>query len=167
MDRARKFRDNGTIGALLDEYEKALMELKDVINSVSERELIEIIDHETKDADCKSIQTILTHVIQCGYLYVVEIRKWQGEEIEYNEKTALTNIEAYQLAIEEMFRFNETLFVDYPNLPLYELNPSQKIKTRWGQIFDVEQLFSHAIVHVLKHRRQIERFKIKMAFQNI
>lgn len=155
----KKFRDNGTIGALLDEYEKALVELKSCIENVSENLLVKIVDNETKDKDCKSIQTILSHVIESGYTYVIEIRKWKGEEIGCMKKEFLTKIEDYQLAIDEMFRFNEALFLDYPKIKMNEKDASKKITTRWGQQFDVEQLFSHAIVHVLKHRRQIERFK--------
>ena len=34
----------------------------------------------------------------------------------------------------------------------------KKIITSWGQRYDIDQLLEHAIVHVLKHRRQIERF---------
>jgi len=33
-----------------------------------------------------------------------------------------------------------------------------KMQVRWGPTYDFEQLFEHAIVHVLRHRRQIERF---------
>ena len=32
------------------------------------------------------------------------------------------------------------------------------IQTGWGQTFDVEQLLEHAVMHVHRHRRQIERF---------
>ena len=39
---------------------------------------------------------------------------------------------------------------------------NNKIITSWGQSYDFEQLFEHAIVHILRHRRQIERFLIKM-----
>jgi hypothetical protein len=31
--------------------------------------------------------------------------------------------------------------------------------TSWGQLYDIEQLMEHAIVHVLRHRRQIEQYK--------
>jgi hypothetical protein len=33
-----------------------------------------------------------------------------------------------------------------------------RIQSRWGQTYDFEQMLEHAIVHVLRHRRQIERF---------
>ena len=32
------------------------------------------------------------------------------------------------------------------------------INAGWGPTYDVEQLLEHAIVHVLRHRRQIEKF---------
>jgi hypothetical protein len=34
-------------------------------------------------------------------------------------------------------------------------------KTRWGVDYNIDQLFEHAIVHVLRHRRQIEKFLLK------
>ena len=36
---------------------------------------------------------------------------------------------------------------------------SEKIHSPWGVVYDVEQLMEHAIVHILRHRRQIEKFK--------
>jgi hypothetical protein len=32
------------------------------------------------------------------------------------------------------------------------------IRSSWGVVYDLEQLLEHAIVHVLRHRRQIEKF---------
>jgi uncharacterized damage-inducible protein DinB len=37
------------------------------------------------------------------------------------------------------------------------------IKTRWSVTYNLEQLLEHAIVHILRHRRQVERFLLKMA----
>ncbi len=159
MHIKKKFRNNGAIGALLDEYEKALNELIETIDSIPEKQLLRIIDFETNDEDCKSIQNILTHVVQSGYTYVVEIRKWLGEKIEYKDKIKYSTTEEYKSALKEMFKFNEKLFSDYPNIELYENDPNKKINVRWGQNYDVDQLFEHAIVHILRHRRQIEKFK--------
>lgn len=158
----KKYRDNGAIGALLDEYEKSLNELIAVINNVSQEQLLQIMDTETKDEDCRSIQTILTHVVESGYTYVIEIRKWLGEEINYKEKVLLQEIEEYKAALLEMFKFNEQLFVDFPDLVLVEKDPNKKITVRWGQKYDVDQLLEHAIVHILRHRRQIERFILRL-----
>ncbi len=162
MNRKKEYRDNGAIGALLDEYEKSVNELKEIIKNVSPNNLIKIVDNQTKDDDCKSIQTILIHVINSGYNYVIEIRKWLGEGLEYTKRKQLDSIGKYQTALEKMFAFCENLIRDYPGLQLKEHDPDKKIKVRIGQVYDVEQLLEHAIVHVLRHRRQIESFKIKL-----
>ena len=159
MNPKKRYRNNGTIGALLDEYEKALIELIEVVNGTTHKQLTEMVDHTTEDKDCQSIQSILTHVVASGYNYVVEVRRWLGEHIDYKDRVELTNAGDYRVVLIEMFRFSEQLFEDHPNIKLVELDFDKKIKLRWGQVCDIEQLFQHAIVHVLKHRRQIKRFK--------
>ena len=63
-----------------------------------------------------------------------------------------------------MFAYNVKLFEDYPNIKLEEYDPNKKIEVCWWQKYDVEQLYEHAIVHILRHWRQIE--KIKLANKN-
>lgn len=159
----RSFRTNGALGALLDEYEKALGELIATIDGLSKSELEITIDSTTKDDDCRSVQTILSHVVQSGFTYVVEIRRWLGESAEYREIEVASSSELYASKLLEMFAYTEQLFKEYPNIKLNEYDASARIITRWGQSFDVEQLMQHAIVHVLRHRRQIELFKQKMS----
>ena len=156
----RPYRNNGAIGAILDEYEKAIFELEKVIVDLSDDDLITIIDNETKDADCKSIQTILTHIVRAGYCYIIEIRKSLNEQIDFVERKTLDTVEQYKTELRNMFKYNEQFFKDYPNITLEEHDSEKKILVKWGQQYDVEQLFEHAIVHVLRHRRQIERFLI-------
>ena len=154
----KPYRNNGAVGALLDEYEKALSELKVTIAGLSEQELAQIRDTRTEDPDCVSIQTILAHVVASGYNYAVAVRKWSGEQLDYREKDRLSSAAAFQSALDGMFAYNVQLFEDYPSIPLEEFDTAKKIHVRWGQTYDVEQLFEHAIVHILRHRRQIERF---------
>ncbi len=159
----KKFRDQGAAGALLDEYERALKDLKDLVSELTPNELAQIVDLDTKDPDCKSIQTILTHVLRSGYGYVNAIRKNLGETDFDSKKHKQNNAEEYLLALDTMFQYTEQLFKDYPNLKLVEKDSSKKILTAWGQRFDADQLLEHAIVHILRHRRQIERFLLKMS----
>jgi len=130
------YRDNGAIGALLDEYEKALNELKALVSTLTVDELTRIVDHDTKDKDCRSIQTVLSHVVGAGCHYVEAIRMHYGEVIDYYKTEQYNTVPEYLLAIDRMLS--------------------------WGQRYDVEQLFEHAIVHVLRHRRQVERFLLKL-----
>ena len=125
-------------------------------------QLTRIVDAETDDEDCRSIQTILSHVVESGYTYVVEIRKSLGESVDYFSKDSLDSTSDYAIALDSMIAYNEKLFVDYPNIKLEEYDAKDKFKVRWGQLYDVEQMIEHAIVHILRHRRQIERFKLRM-----
>ncbi len=156
------YRNNGAVGALLDEYERALTDLKRVLSTITGHELVTIVDAETKDEDCRSIQTILAHVVRAGYGYAIEVRNKQGETLERPDRAYLKSAEAFADALDKMFAFNVLLFDDYPNLTIEELDNDKKILVAWGQTFDIDQLFEHAIVHILRHRRQIERFLLKL-----
>ncbi len=162
----KKYRNNGAIGALLDEYERSINELKQVILNLTTYELTNIVDHETSDTDCRSIQSILSHVVESGYTYVIEIRKSLGENINYIRKELFSSTKEYADALEKMFAYNEKLFEDYPKIKLEEFDSDGKFKVRWGQKYDLEQMYEHAIVHILRHRRQIERFKLKLENEN-
>ncbi|MDF1694356.1 MAG: DinB family protein [Saprospiraceae bacterium] len=156
------FRDNGAIGALLDEYERAISDLNSIIQPIDQKLLTLIIDPHTKDEDCRSIQSILTHIVRAGYGYAVSIYNHQGKQMPFKQNRVYDDAQQYIDAINEMFQFTLSVFDDFPNLELEQYNPESKILTRWGQRYDVEQLMEHAIVHILRHRRQIERFQLKV-----
>ena len=161
-NNTKKYRDNGAIGALLDEYERSILELIKLLDTISQSEFEEIVDTETNDDDCRSIQTILRHVVQAGYGYSVYVRNQQGENLEKYIAPMLDSPQKFQQAILEMFAYNEAMFETYDSLKIEEYNPDKKMLTSWGQIYDVEQIYEHAIVHILRHRRQIERFLLKL-----
>lgn len=162
MNNLVKYRTNGAIGALLDEYERAIEDLKSVLNTVTDAELITIVDAETDDEDCRSIQTIMAHVVRSGYGYAIVVRNNEGEKLEYPNRVYLKNSAAFIEALDKMFAFNVLLFDDYPNVILEEFDTAKKMRVSWGQLYDVEQIFEHAIVHILRHRRQIERFLLRL-----
>ncbi|AUP81600.1 hypothetical protein C1H87_11295 [Flavivirga eckloniae] len=90
------------------------------------------------------------------------MRKSLGEQIDFVERRTLNTVEQYKMELKNMFNYNELFFKDYPNVNLEENDSEKKILVKWGQVYDIEQLFEHAIVHILRHRRQIERFKIQL-----
>ena len=162
-----QYRTNGAIGALLDEYERAIKDLKNVLNTVTDTELITIVDAQTDDEDCRSIQTIMAHVVRSGYGYTITVRNHKGEKLVYPQRVYLENSAAFCSALDKMFAFNALLFNDYPNIKLEEYDTDKKMRVSWGQLYDVEQIFEHAIVHILRHRRQIERFLLKLRAKDI
>jgi uncharacterized damage-inducible protein DinB len=150
-----KFRKGG-IGALMDEYERAANEFKNLVEKITEQEFIKIVDPETKDEDCRSVQTIISHVINSGYSYANYIRDW------YSINKSSPNRRLY---LKKEFANEFDKMVTYTSSTLegkweFSDNEIQKVImiVRWGPQYDLEQLLEHAIVHILRHRRQIEKF---------
>jgi uncharacterized damage-inducible protein DinB len=148
----------GTIKALLDEYKKAVGELIRVIKPLGSTEIIVIRDDKTTNPDCTSVQTILTHVIYAGYGYANYIEIHLGSNKQRPPKQYFEDAESYIEQLNSMFAYCENFFSEHPSIQLEEKDNLKKITTNWGQQYDIEQFMEHAIVHVLKHRRQIEKF---------
>ena len=157
-----KIYRQGAVGALLDEYERAISDLKQTIADISDEELITIVDSKTSNPKCKSVQTILSHVVSSGYGDAVDIKNLKGEKIEYPESIFRMTINDYKKDLDDLFIFVLDTFKKIQDTDLEEFDNDKKIKTYWGQVYDIEQITEHAIVHVLRHKRQIEKFKISL-----
>lgn len=149
----------GAVAALLGEYEKAIKELQSVIEDISQANLTSIIDPSTGDSNCKSIQTILTHVVSSGYSYCIYIQELKSKSNKRRQKIQRDSVAEYKKDLDEVFKFTSDTFAQIADNELEEFEENKKVQTAWGQAYDIEQLMEHAIVHILRHRRQIERFK--------
>lgn len=156
----------GATGALMDEYERAARELKAVVSRLNIGDYIKIIDPPTPDKDCSSIQLIMNHVIRAGYGYANYIRAYYEED--YTERQENYHVETPDHACEQLDRMIEYTAETLSNK--WDLTEedviNSRIETRWGQVYDFEQMMEHAIVHILRHRRQIEKFILVMKDAN-
>lgn len=155
---AKNYRQ-GALGALLDEYERACEDIKKIVSSIGTEEFTAILDKETEDPDCVSIQSVITHVINAGYGYVFYIRKkFDNPETVRIKREPPKNAKEACEELDKMMAFTEESLNDK-----YSLSFDDVIKNRfevpWGQVYDFEQMLEHAIVHILRHRRQIEKFR--------
>ncbi len=140
--------------ALIEEYRRSVIDLKKILNNLSQTSFERINDKETSDPDCQSIQTITFHIIQSGYTYsnyinTISKRDW----FEYNK-----SIESPLKGIKELDKMLDFAEQSFDGI-WYKTNEeieAWKFNTRWNVTYDFEQLMEHAIVHVLRHRRQIE-----------
>lgn len=146
----------GGIGALMDEYERAASELKLLVEHIPDNQFIQIVDTETKDENCRSIQTIMSHVVRAGYGYANYIRN----SFSIGSTSSATEPLSREVAITEL-----EAMLDYTAQTLdgkWEMTDEEidgiRIHSRWGVEYTLEQWLEHAIVHILRHRRQIERF---------
>lgn len=146
----------GSIKALLDEYKRAVNELIAIIKPLNSNLLLKVVDDKTNDPDCKSIQAILSHVVCSGYGYTIYMENSIGFNKPRLEREMFDEVNRYIERLELMFEYTENFFRSNPGLIIEQKDNSKKITVNWGQQYDIEQLFEHAIVHVLRHRRQIE-----------
>ena len=148
----------GAKGALLDVYEDAISALQKSIKDLSDEDLVAVILPD--EEDCKSIQTILTHVVSSSYSYAVYIHELKGRRYTRPEEKLHSRALDYVQDLKHAFAFNLNVFAEVEDSELEQFDASRKIMTGWDQLYDIEQLTEHAIVHILRHNRQIEKFKL-------
>lgn len=150
----------GALGAILDETKKASEELITVLDKASVNDFVKIVDRKSDDEDCRSIQTICRHVIRSGYGYANYVLNALGitKEFPKADEMKLETADDASTEIRKMVKYNIH--------NLYELNrekieanmSSIRFTTRWNEDYGFEQILEHGVVHILRHRRQIEKF---------
>jgi uncharacterized damage-inducible protein DinB len=152
----RKNYRKGPVGALMDEYERAGGELRHLIEQIPEDEAVRIVDPLTEDDDCRSVQTIMSHVVHAGYGYADYLRGVFSIPSARPTKGLLSHRESLE-QLDAMLRYTAQTLEGRWEMTDEEITGAV-INSGWGVTYDVEQLLEHAIVHVLRHRRQIEKF---------
>jgi hypothetical protein len=131
--------------------------LEDILN-LSNDDISLIIDDHTKDKDCISIQTILSHILFStrGHLnYILSYTK--NKQLE-NSKYFYSNVKSYVDEFETL-KQQVTLTLNLLTDNMLEQNDTKKkIITDWFQCYDIEQLLEHSIVHCFRHHIQIQKF---------
>jgi uncharacterized damage-inducible protein DinB len=150
------------VHALLGEYRNVVTALQRVIVDVSYANLTTVVDTVTTNPDFQSIQTTLTHIISSGYAYAGYIRKLKKINDNRPGKVLRLSVAEYQEDLKNLIAYTNQTFETIEDDELEEFDEDKKIKTSWGQVYDIEQMMEHAVVHVLRHRRQIEKFKKRL-----
>jgi len=152
----------GFIGALLDEYQKAIEEYKTVLRSLTAEQFTAIADAETLDKNCVSVQSVTKHVLLAGYGYLYMIAKQFGDlPYERKKEVDVSSIETARTELDALLKHSEERLTPKVNITDDEII-NNIIKSPWGQNFDIDQLLEHAVMHIIRHRRQIEIFKTRV-----
>jgi uncharacterized damage-inducible protein DinB len=152
----KNFYRSGALGALMDEYERAASELKRLIERIPEDDFVRVVDSETQSEDCRSVQTIMSHVVNAEYSYADYIREQFSMASNRPQRKLLSRQESLE-QLEAALRYTAETLEGRWEMSDEEITATV-IKSRWGVVYDVEGLLEHAIVHILRHRRQIEKF---------
>lgn len=139
----------GARAALMDEYRRAATELAGRIGGLDHARYTHAFDPEAVDPDCRSIQTVFSHVLRSGFGYADYLRLGPAAAAQAPE---LFSQEEGLRRLPEMIAATGAALA-----PIQDL-AALRIQSRHGPVYDGEQLLEHAIVHVLRHRRQIDRW---------
>jgi uncharacterized damage-inducible protein DinB len=153
--RVKKTYRRGAVGALMDEYERAASELRRVVEHMSEDDFLRILDQETADDNCRSVQTIMAHVVNAGYGYADNLRTSLGVPSTRPLKRLHSHQESVG-ALASMLTYTEQTLDGKWEMTDDEIE-RRVMPTPWGVTYNVEQMLEHAIVHILRHRRQVKR----------
>lgn len=146
----------GPVSALLTVYNNVMSEFISFLRPITVDQYLTIVDDKTFDNDCRSIQTIVSHIINSGYGYAFYI----GNSI--NVETArpaykLMNKDEIEISLLDVIKFTRNVFAD--KKISYEEIDAKIVKTPWNDdLYSIESILEHAVVHILRHKIQIERF---------
>jgi hypothetical protein len=144
--------DKGPLGALMDEYERAMEEFIPVIANLDPSIYEVVLNPNSKDPVAP--KGIAFHTLFAGYSYANAIRTKFGMETTSPEKFYPKQAE-FPLVIRAMFEYTEASLDGHWSMTDDDLTATN-IPVRWSDHHDLEAVLEHAIVHILRHRRQIE-----------
>jgi uncharacterized damage-inducible protein DinB len=152
----------GALGAMMDEYERAVRELNELVGPLKQETYVKLRDAGSPDENSRTLQSVVRHVIQAGYVYHSYLCKALGMPFEKPEINVETPLDAVS-ALESMVGRTAGSF-EGKWLMSFEEMSALPFQVRWGPTYNLEQLMEHAIVHVLRHRRQVQRYLTEARF---
>ncbi len=157
MKRLQSHR-KGALGALMDLYEEESSFFIHTINTKVDDQLwSKIIDEKTEDPDCRSIQSICTHMVDAANYYVDLVKKAESVEFTAIPSVTLPTRADFEPAFLNCLSDQINYFEGRWEMS-DEAISKIPIKTGWGNVLDPESLLEHAVVHVMRHHRQILRW---------
>ena len=149
---------SGPFGALLDEYARAAADFCHVV----ERFDLGRFDTErpSDNPNTVSPRAICLHVIGAAHRYAHYIRKARGvdfiERYEADPTRLRSPRDVRALLTEGIVLTEETVG---PLLKASEQDvQALSFTVRWGPQYDPEMILEHAVCHLLRHRRQLDRW---------
>ncbi len=137
--------------ALLDEFERAMLEFGEFIQELPE-DLLDV----PVPGDEGSVRAILGHVVGCGYSHVRYVADLAGvpcPERRFTDPENLADMKTFQAALLDTVRHAREALG-----PVMDAQIEGRFKSRWGQEYDGEQMMEHAICHPGRHIRQLRLF---------
>jgi uncharacterized damage-inducible protein DinB len=143
-------------GALLDEYARAAEDFCRTVEDLPEDRFPR--ERASPDPETVSLRSICGHVAVAAWNYAdyIRIARDLPRIPRPYEKDAVITPAAFRPLLTAALRHTEATVEGCPSdeAGLEAL----RFQVRWGPTYDPEMILEHAIVHLLRHRRQIERW---------
>ncbi|MEI8133704.1 MAG: DinB family protein [bacterium] len=144
----------GGLGAMQDEYERATVDLLSILEMMPDEVYEKIYTNERESIN--SIQKMMLHIIGAGYGYANKIRKTIGVDVSTERpKELMSRLDSIS-GLKKLLSYSSDTFEGKWSMSDDELDAT-KMMSPWKVEYSIEQMMEHAIVHILRHRRQIER----------
>ncbi len=149
---------SGPFGALMDEYARAADDFCRVVETFDAARFAAV--RPSDNPNTVSPRAICAHVCGASYRYAYYIRKALGQDFVERYLMDESRVASPQLVrgllAEGMLLTEETVE------PLREMTAAEVLAlsftVRWGPRYDAEMMLEHAVCHLLRHRRQLERW---------
>ena len=149
--------NNSMFIALMDEYARALEDLKLLVIGLSDIEFKKERDLNPLSR-LPSIKIVIQHVVEAGLVYANEIAVL--DDLVTNNLTIIKTITSPNsgiAALNNIIPFTTQVLAKIETRTNEEIM-SFRIRISENEFCNIEQQLEHAIVHVLRHRRQIENW---------
>lgn len=148
----------GPFGALMDEYARAADEFCRTVEGIPDERFF--AERPSEDPDTCSIAAVCAHAVGSAYGYGNYIREARGlppSSPQRPEPADLGSAGGVRSRLASALRYTEASLEG-----IYDADGATveglKFQVRWGPTYDPEMIIEHGIVHLLRHRRQIERW---------
>jgi hypothetical protein len=148
----------GAFGALMDECARAAEDFCRVVESFDAARFA--AERKSDDPSTTSPRAICAHVCGAAHRYAHYIRKARGVEfVERYEFDAsrIASPRDVRACVAEAVRFTEETVEPLLRATDAEIQ-ALTFTVRWGPRYDPEMILEHAVCHLLRHRRQLERW---------
>ena len=148
----------GPFGALMDEYARAAEDFCRVVESFEPTRFA--APRASNNPNTTSARAISAHVCSAAHRYAHYIRKARG--VDFVEQYALDESRLGSPQDVRGLLAEGMVFTEATVEPLLNATDEQiqalSFAVRWGPRYDPEMLLEHAVCHLLRHRRQLERW---------
>lgn len=148
----------GPFGALMDEYARAAGDLCRVVEGFDAAAFA--AERPSADAGTISPRSICLHAYGAARRYADYVRKARGMPHDGRfdpDPASLPGPGALRGLLAEALRYTEGALEGLHDADDATVS-ALRFPVRWGPIYDPEMILEHAIVHLLRHRRQLERW---------